>query len=55
MPVGDVFVCDPGGYIEHDDTTLTLDVVTVPETTKLLLTGSIPHVKADGTKVGRKG
>ena len=55
MPVGDVLVGDTGGDVEHDDTTLSLDVVAIPETTKLLLASSIPDVEADGTKVGREG
>ena len=52
MPVGDVLVGDSGGDIEHDDTTLTLDVVTITKTTKLFLSSSVPDVEADGTKVG---
>ena len=52
VPVRDVLVCDTGGDVEHDDTTLSLDVVTISETTKLLLSCGIPNVEADGTKVG---
>jgi len=52
MPIGDIFVGDSRGYIKHDDTTLALNVITITETTKFLLTSGIPHVKADGTKVG---
>jgi hypothetical protein len=52
VPVGHVLVGDPAGNIEHDDTALALDVVTVTETTELLLAGSVPNVEADGTKVG---
>lgn len=33
VPVGDVLVGNPGGNVEHDDSTLSLDVVTIPETT----------------------
>ena len=51
MPVGNVLVGDTGGHVEHDDTTLALNVVTISETTKLLLTGSVPDVEADGTVV----
>ena len=54
MPVGDVLVRDTGGDVEHDDTALALNVVSITETTKLLLSGSIPDVEADGTKVGRE-
>jgi len=55
MPVGDVLVGDTGGDVEHDDTTLALDIVTVTETTELLLTSSIPHVETDGAKVCGEG
>jgi hypothetical protein len=52
VPVGNVLVGNSGSNIEHDDTTLALDVVTVTETTELLLSGSVPDVEADGTEVG---
>jgi len=52
MPVRDIFVRDPGGDVEHDDTALALDVVAIPKTTELLLTGGIPHIEADCAKVG---
>ena len=51
VPVGDVLVGNAGGDIEHDDTALAIDVVTVAETTELLLTGGIPDVELDLTKV----
>lgn len=51
MPVGDVLVSDAGCHIEHDDTALAVDVVTVTETTELLLTGGIPDVELDLTVV----
>lgn len=47
MPVGDVLVGDAGGDIKHDDAALAVDVVTVTETTKLLLARSVPHVELD--------
>ena len=55
VPVGDVLVGNAGGNIEHDDTALALNVVTIAETTKLLLTGGIPDVEADRAEVGREG
>lgn len=51
MPVGDVLVGDSGSNIEHDDTTLAVDVVTISQTAELLLTCGIPHVELDLTKV----
>ena len=52
MPIRDVLVGDTGGDIEHDDTTLSLNVVAITKTTELLLSRSIPHVEADGAEVG---
>lgn len=51
MPVGDVLVGNAGGDIKHDDTALAVDVVTVTETTELLLTGGIPNVELDLAEV----
>lgn len=51
MPVGDVLVGDTRGNIEHDDTALAVDVVTVTETTELLLTGGIPDIELNLTEV----
>lgn len=55
MPVGHVLIGDAGRHIEHDDTALPLDVVSITEPTKLLLPSRVPHVKANGTKVGAEG
>ncbi len=55
MPVGNVLVGDAGGNIEHDDTALAVDVVTVAETTELLLTGGIPDVELNLAVVLRWG
>ena len=51
MPVGDVLVCDARGNIEHDDTALAVDVITITQTTELLLTCGIPDIELDGTEV----
>ena len=51
MPVGDVLVRDSGGHVEHDNTTLAIDVVSVTETTELLLTSSVPYIEGDVTEV----
>jgi hypothetical protein len=52
VPVGNVLVGDTGGNIEHDDTTLSVNVVTVTETTELLLASGIPDIELDRTVVG---
>ena len=54
VPVGDVLVGDTGGHIEHDNTALAVDIVPITETTELLLTSSIPHIKLNCTKVLRR-
>ena len=52
MPVGNVLVGDPRGNIKHDDTALSVDVVTITKTTELLLTSGIPDVELNLAKVG---
>ena len=52
VPVGNVLVGDTRGNVEHDDTALALDVVSVAETTEFLLASGVPDVEADGTEVG---
>ena len=51
MPVGDVLVCDTRGNVKHDDTALSVDVVSITKTTELLLTSRVPHVELDLAKV----
>ena len=51
MPVGDVLVGDTGGDIEHDDTALAVDVISVTKTSKLLLSRSIPDIELNVTQV----
>jgi hypothetical protein len=51
VPVGNVLVCDARGDVEHDDTALSVDVVSITETTKLLLTSGVPDVELDGAEV----
>ncbi len=52
MPIGNVFVGNSGGNVKHDDTALALDVVTIPQTTKLLLSSGVPNVEADCAEIG---
>ena len=51
MPVGNVLVSDTGGNVEHDDTALAVDVVTVTKTTELLLSRSIPDIELNVPQV----
>lgn len=52
MPVWDVLVRDTGCDIEHDNSTLALNIVAVTETTELFLSCGIPNVEANRAKVG---
>lgn len=52
MPVGNVLVGDAGGDIEHDDRALALDVVSIAQATKLLLSGGVPHIESYRSAIG---
>jgi hypothetical protein len=54
VPVGNVLVSDSGSDIEHDNTALAVDVVSITETTELLLTSSIPHIELELAEVGEE-
>jgi hypothetical protein len=51
VPVGDILVGDAGRDIEHDDAALAINVVSITETSELLLTGGIPDIELDGAEV----
>ena len=51
VPVGNVLVGDAGGDVEHDDTALPVDVVSVTEASKLLLSSSVPYIKLNVSQV----
>ena len=51
MPIGNVLVGDSGRNVEHDDRALSVDVVTVSQSTELLLTSSVPDIELDWTQV----
>jgi hypothetical protein len=53
VPVGDILVSDAGGNIEHDDTTLAINVIPITETSKLLLSCGIPDIEFDLAQVLR--
>ena len=55
VPLGYVGVGDARAHIEHDDTALATDIVSVTETTELLLTGSVPNVENDLAVAGVEG
>jgi len=45
VPFGHVLVGDPRAHIEHDDTALASNIISVSETTELLLASGVPHVE----------
>jgi hypothetical protein len=51
VPVGNVLVGDARGHIEHDDAALSVDVVSISQTTEFLLTRSIPDIEVDLAQV----
>ncbi len=51
MPVGDVFICDARCDIKHDDTALTVDIVSITKTSELFLTCGIPNIELDVPQV----
>lgn len=51
MPIGHVLVGDSGCDVEHDDTTLAVDIVSISETTEFLLSCGIPNIKLNATVV----
>ena len=54
MPVGHVLVRDTRSDIKHDNPALSVDVVSIPETTKLLLSCRVPYIELNRAKVLRK-
>ena len=51
MPVGNVLVGDSRCDVEHDNTALSVDVVSISETTELLLSCRIPDIELYSSKV----
>ena len=52
VPLWHVLISDSGADIEHDDTAVTTNVVSISESSELLLTGGIPNVEEDHTFAG---
>lgn len=51
VPVGDILVGNAGGDVEHDDTALAVDIVSISQTTKLLLASGVPHIELNLAEV----
>lgn len=51
MPVWHILVCNTRGHIKHDDTAMSVDIITISKSTKLLLAGCIPYIKLNAAVV----
>ena len=51
VPVGDVLIGDARCDVEHDDTALAVDVITVSQPTELFLPCCVPDIELDLTEV----
>jgi hypothetical protein len=51
VPVGNILVCDARRHVKHDNTALSVDVVSITKTAELLLTSSVPDVELDLAKI----
>lgn len=51
MPVRNILVGDSGCDVEHDDPTLAVDIVSIPETTEFLLSCGIPNIELNPSVV----
>ena len=54
VPFGDIFICNSGGNIEHEDGGIGANVISFSEATELFLAGCIPKRKLDGAMIGVK-
>ena len=53
MPVGNVLVGDTGCHVKHNDAALTVDVISIPQTSELFLARSVPYVELNLPQVLR--
>ena len=51
VPVGYIFIGDTTSDIKHDNGTLSLDVISITETTKLFLPRRVPNVEFNGSTI----
>ena len=54
VPVGNILVGDTRRHIKHNDGTLSLDIVSVSQSSKLFLPSSVPYIESDWSTVGIK-
>ena len=51
VPVGYVLVGHSRCHVKHDDGAVGLNIITVPETAQLFLTGGVPHIESGRKEV----
>lgn len=51
VPIWHVLVRDSRGNVEHNNTTLSIDIVSIPQPTKFFLAGCIPNIELDLTQI----
>ena len=51
VPVGNILVSDTRCYVKHNDGALSLNVVSITESTEFFLPGCIPNVELDWSTV----
>ena len=51
VPLGHVLVSDPGGDVEHEDGCIGANIISLSQTTQLLLAGGVPDAQLDGAVV----
>lgn len=55
VPMRHILVSDTRSHVKENDRSLSSNVVSISQTTELLLTGSVPAVEDNGAEIGRKG
>ena len=45
VPLWDVLISDSRADVKHDDTTVTSNIVSISESSKLLLSSSVPNIE----------
>lgn len=51
VPIRYILVSDSGSYVEHNNCTLSLDIVAISEASELLLASCVPHIKSNGPSI----
>mmetsp|Transcript_11469 Transcript_11469/g.15919 ORF Transcript_11469/g.15919 Transcript_11469/m.15919 type:complete len:215 (+) Transcript_11469:3515-4159(+) len=54
VPVWNILVGHSGGNIEHDDCSLSLNVVTISESTEFFLSSSVPNIESNRSTISVK-